>query len=137
MSKFKRIDDLPSDDQSTVDVTLPAVRLPQFASKVQAAREHLKERALDYIAQMETIVAQAVAKGELEVAKEALQWLIEHSPADDEGRRSIEQSVDKKQIEQSRGGPTINIGFKLGGVSESPVVLSGEPLKVIEGEKVG
>lgn len=58
----------------------------------------------------------AFLKGDHEVVKESLQWWFEHSPKAEDGTSVIDISIDKAPTQVAPSGPTINIGFKLGGM---------------------
>jgi hypothetical protein len=95
-------------------------------SKVSAAREILKNRAEELINEYIDIAKQAKAAGDYESAYKALQWLIEHAPRDEDGSGVVDRSPDKdvqapKQIEG--GGPRIQIGIALGGVTKAQNAL--------------
>ena len=88
-----------------------------FFTKVRVARELLKEKSEDILKEYLDVVQQAKVAGDYESAYKALQWLIEHMPADDDGSRLVEQSVDKKQeASQQQTGPAIQIGIAVGGL---------------------
>jgi hypothetical protein len=119
--KFKRIEELWAGEAPTKDLT---VSKPQekdlLIGRIQAAREYMISKAKERIEQMEMIVVQAMAKGEFEVAMEAIKWLQEHTPADENGLRPLDQSVDKRVVAaDDHSGPSINIGFNLGGVGKA------------------
>ena len=108
---------------------------PAFSS-VRKAREALKERANELLDLQLAIVKAAFAEGDFETASKANQFLIEHTPADDDGTRMIESGIDKvKQIEGSKG-PAVTIGIAIGGLGKKPEALP-EPsidVEVIEHE---
>lgn len=86
--------------------------------KVHAAREALRERAEELISEYIDIAKQAKASGDYESAYKALQWLIDHIPAEEDGTRVVDRSQDKIAItDGSRSnGPQINVGIMVGGV---------------------
>lgn len=98
----------------------PINKLPATAyfSKVKIARQLLREKSEEILAEYLDIVAKAKDAGDYEVAAKSLQWLIDHMPADDDGSRVVDQSVDKKQevVEKGPVGPTIKIGIAVGGL---------------------
>lgn len=113
----------------------------QFFSSIQEAREIIRAGAVEYITMQKKIIEEALKAGDYETAAKANQWLIEHAPADSDGARIIDQSVDKpKESDSKPTGPQINIGFALGGLNQpkelpppetkqlpSPEVIDVEP----------
>lgn len=102
-------------------------------SRVREAREALRERANEFIDKYIQIVDFAIAKGDAESAYKAMQWLIDHIPADENGERIFDRSVDKVPPESSPApaAPPIQIGIALGGITQ-PKKLTG---KVIDADK--
>jgi hypothetical protein len=97
----------------------------QLFSKVRIARELLKEKSEEILKQYLQVVDEARAAGDYETAAKALQWLIDHMPADDEGGRLVEQSVDKKQVvEKGPTGPAIQIGIQVGGTNQKQLPIA-------------
>lgn len=107
-------------------------------SKVRAARELLRQRAEEVVAQYLDLVALAKEAGETEVALKALQWLIEHTPADEDGLRVIDQSADKQQLPPVKDTrPAVQIGINLGGVTKKELpgeVIDVKPVKKRNGK---
>jgi hypothetical protein len=103
-----------------------------FFSKVREATEAIMERAMEvFELHMENARA-AMANKDHETANKATSFLIEHMPNED-GVTMVDISVDKpKQVDQNRIGPSINIGFKIGGI-EKPKELPA--VNVIDVEK--
>jgi hypothetical protein len=97
----------------------------RFFSSVAIAREVLRERADELINEFIDVAKQAKAAGDYEAAYKALQWLIDHIPADESGARVVEHSSDKvPQTQESQSKtPNINIGIALGGIHEKPKQL--------------
>jgi hypothetical protein len=88
-----------------------------FFTKVKIARELLREKAEEILAQYFEVIESAKQAGDHETAGKMLMWLIEHMPADEEGSRLVDISVDKKQeITQKVDRPAIQIGIQVGGV---------------------
>lgn len=82
--------------------------------KVAEAKEALKGRALAMAEKYEQAIDAAMKKGEFEVAIKAMQWFLEHVPAQD-GIRVIDPSIDKAPApDKGPKGPRIQIGIKLG-----------------------
>ena len=84
-------------------------------SSVKKARELLKSRAESILSDYLMIVKSAAADGEYKAALDGLQWLIDHTPAED-GTRIVDVSIDKPVPVEQYSAPAINIGFALGGV---------------------
>lgn len=105
-----------------------------FFSKVRIARELLKERSEEILKQYLQVVDEARVSGDYETAAKALQWLIEHMPADDEGGRMVEVSVDKKQEAKQPGptGPAIQIGISVGGTGQKQLPMPKPADVVVE-----
>jgi hypothetical protein len=99
--------------------------------KVKEAREALKEKALELFEEYRSMIREAREKGEYEIAAKHIQWLIEHMPMDEDGSTMVDPSVDKPKPETKATGPSINIGFNLGGI-ESPKELPLPEIKVID-----
>lgn len=84
--------------------------------RVREAREALRQRAMEILESYLAVITEARAAGDFETATKSLQWLLEHMP-EEEGQRIVDISVDKpKQVEATKG-PTIQIGFALGGIA--------------------
>lgn len=99
---------------------------PKTFSALHIARGILRERAQEFIEQYLQIVAEARVAGDYESAYKALQWLIDHIPADETGERVVERSVDKVPSEggnNSGAPPAIQIGIALGGLTPQPKKL--------------
>lgn len=95
-----------------------------FFTKIQQAREALRDKADKIIEEYLDIAVQAKAAGDYETAAKALQWLIEHMPADEEGQSLVDTSVDKqKQQAQQQLGPAIQIGIAIGGANQAQKAL--------------
>lgn len=89
-----------------------------YFSKVKEAREALKDKALELYEQYDLAIKDALASQQFDVALAAMQWLMEHMPAEADGTKIIDISVDKpKQIKEG-GAPVVQIGFKLGGIDQ-------------------
>lgn len=87
-----------------------------YFSKVKEAREVLKERAREILDNYLATIQDARLAGDFETASKGFQWLMEHMP-EEEGSRMVDISIDKpKQVEGSKAGPIVQIGFKLGGM---------------------
>jgi hypothetical protein len=109
----------------------------KYFSKVRIARQLLREKSEEILSEYLDNVAKARDAGQHEVALKALQWLIDHMPADDDGGRLVDQSVDKKQevVEKGPTGPAIQIGIALGGLGGTQKALP-KPNDVIVTEVV-
>lgn len=87
-------------------------------AKVRFAREKLKAQAEELLDDYIQTIRMARAAGDFETAQKGFQWLIEHMP-EEEGERMIEVSIDKPKQIEGHAGPTISIGFALGGVPQT------------------
>lgn len=89
-----------------------------YFSKVKQAREAIKERAIELVELQFQIIVEAIAKGQLEVAAKANQFLLEHAAEDEEGNRILDMSIDKPKVIEGYQGPSIQIGLNLGGMNQ-------------------
>lgn len=114
----------------STDTQLKSQAKRVFSSRVQEAREALRDRAMDILDAMLAVTVEARANKDYEVAAETLKWLYEHLPSDAEGNRVIDSSAAKvKEIEAPKG-PQIAIGIQLGGMS--PRYLPPSETQVID-----
>lgn len=92
---------------------------------VQKARQALTDRAHEILDRYLKIAEKADAVGNLELAADMYQWLMDHTPAED-GQHMLDPSVDKKQLETSNKptGPSVYIGLAIGGVNVPQLALS-------------
>lgn len=105
--------------------------------RVREARELLREHSAELVKMYLEAIQDAKANGESEVAIKAIQWLVEHMPADEDGTRIIDASVDKKvEIAEKDNRPTVQIGISLGGVNNPKQVAAAKSPKpkAINGE---
>ena len=113
-----------------------------YFPRVKEAREALKVRAHEIVKLYLANAKEAKKHGEHEVTMKSLQWLMEHMPADDDGGRMIEASIDKSAKADKPSGPQIQIGFALGGMStpkqlsEGPII-EAEVIEPVRGRKAG
>lgn len=108
----------------------------QLFSKVAVARELLRQKAEEIISMYMENAKKAQDSGDYETAAKSLQWLLEHMPADMDGVKVVDQSVDKKAIAEGpkNAGPTIQIGIAVGGMRK-PSELPAAHVEVIDVEK--
>lgn len=93
----------------------------EYFPRVKEAREALAERARELIDLSFELLAVAKANGDaksLEAANAHIRFLMQHMPVDPLGTSMIDVSVDTPKQIDSKIGPSIQIGFKLGGMSE-------------------
>jgi hypothetical protein len=134
MAKIKTIDALPAPRPKASARVFPSA---------QDAREAIRAQLAEVIEMYRDNIKLAIAAGDHEAAAKAMQWLMEHAPADAAGQRPIETSVDKqpKQVEKGPAGPMVQIGFQLGGIGAKAPLTTIEVSKVepkaIEGEVEG
>lgn len=110
---------------------------PKAFSTLKLARELLRQRATEFIDKYMQIVEEARVAGDYESAYRALQWLIDHVPADADGERMVERSTDKDPSgggNEGSGGPQISVGIMLGGLT--PQVKQLPEAKVINVERI-
>lgn len=103
---------------------------PAFSS-VRKAREALKEKAHELLLLQIAIIKGALNEGDFETAAKANQFLLEHIPADEDGGKVLDVSVDKKQIEEGYKGPAVNVSFQLGGIPQSQPALPEPAIEII------
>ncbi len=89
----------------------------KYFPKVKAAREKLAARAQELIDLQFKIIKDAMKAEKFEVAASANQWMIEHLPSED-GVTILDQGIDKPKVVEAKTGPSINIGFALGGMPQ-------------------
>lgn len=97
---------------------LPKIVGGNYFSSVRKAREALRERAFELLDGYIAVIKQAAAAGDYETAAKGYQHLLEHMPPED-GMRMIELSVDKPVQVERKPGPSINIGFAIGGIPQT------------------
>lgn len=108
-----------------------------FFSKVKVARELLREKSEEILREYLDIVQQAKVAGDYETAAKSMQWLIEHMPADEDGGRMVDQSIDKRQeVNQKPTGPAIQIGIAVGGVGKQLALPKPGELPAVTAEIV-
>jgi hypothetical protein len=100
-------------------------------SKVKEARQALASKSLELFEQYQSLIKDAIAAQEFDVAQKGLQFLLEHLPKDEDGLTMLDRSVDAKQpVDSKKGpsGPTIQIGIAL----TAPKPQSALPEAVID-----
>lgn len=103
----------------------------EYFSKVKEARAALAAKSLDLFEQYQTLIKDAIAAQEFEVAQKGLQFLLEHLPKDEDGTTLLDPSIDTKKVEaKGGGGPTIQIGIALGGKKESPALPAADVIDI-------
>jgi hypothetical protein len=104
-------------------------------TKVKVARELLRQQADEILKLYMDNAKLAMARGDYETAQKALQWLIEHMPAEVDGTRLVDSGIDKQPSgQQGNTGPTIQIGIQVGGVPAKPLDAPKKPVAAIEAE---
>lgn len=92
--------------------------------RVREAREALRAKAMEIYETQMRIVAEALAAQEYEVAAKANQFLMAHLPPDSDGTRLIDADIDAPgRPGRDAMGPSIQIGFQLGGMTAPPKAL--------------
>jgi len=106
----------------------------RFFPKVREAREALRDKALALHELHMEIVQLAIDKGDLETAAGEVRWLTEHMPKGDNNERMIDESAAKPKVTEGPRGPSVNIGFALGGIDQPKlppaVTIDVEPAEV-------
>lgn len=92
------------------------VRGNNYFPRAKAARRILQEKYEQIVKDHLATIDEARVAGEFEVAIKAQQWLIEHGK-DDDGTSIVDPSVDKNKVGEQPAGPSIQIGFALGGLT--------------------
>jgi hypothetical protein len=81
------------------------------------ARQALREKIDDLIEEYIQLAMDAKAQGDFETAEKTLRWLLEHAPADEDGQKTFDPSIDKAPSKESKsGGPSIRVGIMVGGI---------------------
>ena len=100
------------------------IRRPATLRAVRKVREILREKAQEIYEEQRMMIKQAAASGKYEEALKAMQWLLDHAPAED-GERIFDPSVDKVVAQEKPAAqmPTIQIGnFQLGGLGGTVLI---------------
>ena len=95
--------------------------------KVKEARDAARARALEILDDFQSTIKLAVAAGDYEAAMSSFKWLLEHMPADEDGTKVIDTSVDNRKQVEGPVGPQINLGFQISGLGAQPQVAVVEP----------
>lgn len=103
--------------------------------RVKAAREALKEKALEIYEEYKALAAKAADAGEFAVAEKVLWNLIEHMPAE-EGEHLIDPSAAKSNQTNLPMQPSIKIGIALGGIKDDTKALPEVTEIIIPKEKL-
>lgn len=92
--------------------------------KVREAREALRAKAMEIYEMQMRIIAEALAAQDFEVAAKANQFLMSHLPPDENGVRLLDADIDAPgKGGREAMGPSIQIGFQLGGMTAPPRAL--------------
>ena len=88
-----------------------------FKSSVKKARQRLQERSDEIINKWLKALDMMIAAEAWDPVNDGFRFLVEHMPKED-GVGIIDESAAKpKMVERGPGGPVIQIGVKVGGVS--------------------
>jgi hypothetical protein len=107
-----------------------------YFSKAKVAREALKSQTLALVMLHLKGIKRALKEGKYQEAFAAIEWALEHAPADD-GVTVIDASIDKtKALPAGPSGPLVQIGFQLGGIKPSQPLIgpAPQPAVALEGE---
>lgn len=110
----------------------------RYFSKAGLARQMLKDRAEEILADYIETAKAAREAGEFEAAGDMYWKLIEHMPSDSADERIVDTSVDKQQkaVDKGPNGPTINIGLALGGLPQAKKLGPAKTVEVIDVKSV-
>ena len=109
----------------------PVVIGGNYFPSVKKARQRLMERADEIVTKYLKMIDTAIAAGEMEVANDAFQFLIEHMPREDGESIIAESAAKPKQIvETGHKGPIIQIGMTIGGTSQPKSELQAAVIDV-------
>lgn len=101
--------------------------------KLKEVREALKRKAEKWVEDYDKAIQKSIQKSDNETAIKAIQWAFEHMPADEDGTKVIDPSVNKPAPKtETPTGPTFNFGFTLGGVTKPAPAPALPPASVIE-----
>lgn len=109
-----------------------------YFPRVKEAREALRERAIEIYEMQMRIIQEALASKDFETAAKANQFLMTHLPPDEDGVRLLDADIDAKTTGAQSSGPSIQIGFQLGGMTAPPKALptvTEQPIIDVEPEK--
>jgi hypothetical protein len=100
--------------------------------KVAEARKALAEKSVELMELQVALIKEAAAKGQLDAALKANQWLIEHAPTDDSGPGIVGASaVEVRELDEPTSRvPSIQIGIQLGKVEDGPKQITGEVIDI-------
>lgn len=99
--------------------------------RIAEAREILKARALEITRLYIQNAKLAMKKGDHATAQSSFEFLMKHMPPDEIGKTLLSTSIDAKgAVSEIAAGPTIQIGFALGGV-QAPAALPPAPIEPI------
>jgi hypothetical protein len=103
-----------------------------FFTKVAVARQLLREKSEEILSEYMDVITKAKDARDFETAAKALQWLMEHMPADENNERIVDQSIDKKQevVQKGPSGPAIQIGVIVGGLDKNQAAIQ-KPAEII------
>lgn len=106
-------------------------------SKVKAARELLREKAESIINEYLDVAMRAKEVGDYKTATQALQWLLEHMPSEEDGTKVVDTGVDIKQpvVEVKNDRPAIQIGIQVGGIAKGQIAPA-KPKELTVGEVI-
>jgi len=96
--------------------------------RVQEAREALRQKAMETWQKYMTLADTAIAAGDFETAEKVMRYVLDHMPADPDGTRLLDPSIDKAPDKKQLEGPKVQIGVMIGGVNSpkpalAPVVI--------------
>jgi hypothetical protein len=123
-----------ADEKETLPIAAPPLEGRKYFSRVREAREILRSKATEFMALYETTILEAIRSGDQETAMKALQWYAEHV-RDEDGSGIIEPGIDKPKEQKQIASPTIQIGFKVGGIPDQPALPAAVEVIEVKPEK--
>ena len=116
-AKRKAVSTLPIKNESPHQHAPPGTpHVRHFMPRVREAREAMRAAATEFVELYKENAKAAMLAGDHDVTRQSVEWFLEHMPPDDEGMRVIEQSIDKPKTSEAKAGPSISIGFAIGGL---------------------
>lgn len=102
-----------------------------YFPSVKKARAALMARADEIVSKYLKMIDMAIAAGDMEVANDAMQFLIEHMPRED-GESIIAESAAKPKplVDNGHKGPAIYIGIGVGGAKKDAPTALPEPITI-------
>lgn len=101
---------------------IPERKLRHF-SKVREARDAIRDEAVNLLTIYKKNVEAALQAGDYKTVQDSIEWLFLHMPPDEDGNKVVDQDLDKPKADSGKSGPTINLGFAIGGLGVQKELL--------------